>query len=53
MYMRGSREGKSTLRVHVSHATDDQSRLEDLQDRYAGDEFPLLRAPGFKQFSMA
>ncbi len=29
---------------------DDQSRLEDLQDRYAGDEFPLLRAPGFKQF---
>ena len=22
----------------------------ELQDRYAGDEFPLLRAPGFKQF---
>ena len=46
-----ARAGKLTLRVHMYPTLlDDQSRLEDLQDRYAGDEFPLLRAPGFKQF---
>lgn len=51
VYEKLSREGKLTLRVHMYPTLlDDQSRLEDLQDRYAGDEFPLLRAPGFKQF---
>lgn len=51
IYEKLSREGKLTLRVHMYPTLlDDQSRLEDLQDRYAGDEFPLLRAPGFKQF---
>ena len=51
VYEKLSREGKLTLRVHMYPTLlDDQSRMEDLQDRYAGDEFPLLRAPGFKQF---
>ena len=51
VYEKLSREGKLTLRVHMYPTLlDDQSRLEDLQDRYAGAEFPLLRAPGFKQF---
>lgn len=51
VYEKLSREGKLTLRVHMYPTLlDDQSRLEDLQDRYASDEFPLLRAPGFKQF---
>lgn len=51
VYEKLSHEGKLTLRVHMYPTLlDDQSRLEDLQDRYAGDEFPLLRAPGFKQF---
>ena len=51
VYEKLSREGKLTLRVHMYPTLlDDQSRLEDLQDRYAGDEFSLLRAPGFKQF---
>ena len=51
VYEKLSREGKLTLRVHMYPTLlDDQSRLEDLQDRYAGEEFPLLRAPGFKQF---
>lgn len=51
VYEKLSREGKLTLRVYMYPTLlDDQSRLEDLQDRYAGDEFPLLRAPGFKQF---
>ena len=51
VYERLSRDGGLTLRVHMYPTLlDDQSRLEDLQERYAGDEFPLLRAPGFKQF---
>ena len=51
VYERHSRDGGLTLRVHMYPTLlDDQSRLEDLQERYAGDEFPLLRAPGFKQF---
>ncbi|MDO4437227.1 MAG: amidohydrolase [Coriobacteriaceae bacterium] len=46
-----SRAGKLTLRAHLYPTLlDDQSRLEALQARYAGAEFPLLRAPGFKQF---
>lgn len=45
------RAGKLTLRVHMYPTLlDDQSRLEELQERYAEGEFPLLRAPGFKQF---
>ncbi len=51
VYEKLAREGALTLRVHMYPTLlDDQSRLEDLQERYAGDEFPLLRAPGFKQF---
>ena len=51
VYERLSHDGGLTLRVHMYPTlVDDQSRLEDLQERYAGDEFPLLRAPGFKQF---
>lgn len=51
VYEKLSREGGLTLRVHMYPTLlDDQSRLEDLQERYADDEFPLLRAPGFKQF---
>ncbi len=43
--------GKLALRVHMYPTLlDDQSRLEDLQERYAREEFSLLRAPGFKQF---
>lgn len=46
-----SRSGKLTLRTHMYPTLlDDQSRLEALQARYATGEFPLLRAPGFKQF---
>ena len=46
-----SRAGKLTVRAHLYPTLlDDQSRLEVLQERYAGEEFPLLRAPGFKQF---
>ena len=46
-----ARSGKLTLRVHMYPTLlDDQSRLEALQARYATGEFPLLRAPGFKQF---
>ena len=46
-----SRAGKLTVRAHLYPTLlDDQSRLEALQERYAGEEFPLLRAPGFKQF---
>ena len=37
VYEKLSREGKLTLRVHMYPTLlDDQSRLEDLQDRYAG-----------------
>ncbi len=51
VYEKLSREGKLTLRVHLyPPLLVDQSRLEDLQERYAGVEFPLLRAPVFKQF---
>lgn len=51
VYEKLSREGKLTLRVHMYPTLlDDQSRLEALQARYATGEFPLLRAPGFKQF---
>lgn len=46
-----ARSGKLTLRAHMYPTLlDDQSRLEALQARYATGEFPLLRAPGFKQF---
>lgn len=46
-----ARAGKLTLRAHMYPTLlDDQSRLEALQARYATGEFPLLRAPGFKQF---
>ena len=41
--------GKLTLRAHLFPTLlDDQSRLEGLQARYAGND--LLSAPGFKQF---
>ena len=43
--------GKLIMRVHMYPTLlDDQSRLEGLQERYAREEFSLLRAPGFKQF---
>ena len=41
--------GKLTLRAHLFPTLlDDQSRLDELQARYAGND--LLSAPGFKQF---
>ena len=41
--------GKLTLRAYLFPTLlDDQSRLEELQARYAGNDF--LSAPGFKQF---
>ena len=41
--------GKLSLRAHLFPTLlDDQSRLDDLQARYAGND--LLSAPGFKQF---
>lgn len=43
------RAGRLTLRAHLFPTLlDDQSRLEDMQARYA--ENPLIKAPGFKQF---
>lgn len=42
-------EGRLTLRAHLFPTLlDDQSRLEQMQERYAASR--LLRAPGFKQF---
>ncbi|MBE6468404.1 MAG: amidohydrolase [Coriobacteriaceae bacterium] len=46
-------QGRMTLRAHLFPTLlDDQSRLEDMQRRYAepGAVGGLLRAPGFKQF---
>ncbi len=45
------RAGKLTLRAHLFPTLlDDQSRLEELQARYAASGTELISAPGFKQF---
>lgn len=51
VYERLEREGRLTLRAHLFPTLlDDQSRLEELQARYAASGTELISAPGFKQF---
>lgn len=53
VYERLADQGRMTLRAHLFPTLlDDQSRLEDMQRRYADPEAAggFLRAPGFKQF---
>ena len=51
VYERLEREGKLTLRAHLFPTLlDDQSRLGQLQKRYAESGTELISAPGFKQF---
>ena len=51
VYERLEREGRLTLRAHLFPTLlDDQSRLENLQARYAASGTELICAPGFKQF---
>ena len=51
VYERLERAGKLTLRAHLFPTLlDDQSRLENLQARYAQSGTQLISAPGFKQF---